>query len=103
MFDCARRRACRAVPVLHRRLYPGVSRERLQFGADERSRARSIRYSRGRVFSAWLADAQRREQGKHVSLTSLENPLASPAAQLRVLNNGSQRRKAFAQALAESG
>jgi radical SAM/Cys-rich protein len=37
-----------------------------------------------------------------VSLASLANPLASPAAQLRVLNHGSQPRKAFGRALAES-
>ena len=38
-----------------------------------------------------------------MSLASLANPLASPAAQLRVLSNGPQPRKPFALALAESG
>jgi radical SAM/Cys-rich protein len=38
-----------------------------------------------------------------VSLAGVHHPLASTAAQLRVLNNGSQARKPFAQALAESG
>jgi radical SAM/Cys-rich protein len=37
-----------------------------------------------------------------VSLASVSNPLASPAAQLRVLNNGHPR-KPFAQALEETG
>jgi radical SAM/Cys-rich protein len=38
-----------------------------------------------------------------VSLAALAHPLASSAAQLRVLNNGTAPRKPFAQALAESG
>ena len=38
-----------------------------------------------------------------MSLAGAHHPLASAAAQLRVLNNGSQPRKPFAQALAESG
>jgi radical SAM/Cys-rich protein len=38
-----------------------------------------------------------------VSLAGVHHPLASAAAQLRVLNNGSQPRKPFAHALAESG
>ena len=38
-----------------------------------------------------------------MSLAGAQHPLASPAAQLRVLNNGSRRRKAFVEALAESG
>ncbi|MBZ5592595.1 MAG: arsenosugar biosynthesis radical SAM protein ArsS [Acidobacteriia bacterium] len=36
-------------------------------------------------------------------MAGAQHPLASPAAQLRVLNNGSQPRKPFADALAESG
>jgi radical SAM/Cys-rich protein len=38
-----------------------------------------------------------------VSLAGAQHPLASAAAQLRVLNHGSAPRKPFAQALAESG
>lgn len=38
-----------------------------------------------------------------MSLASLANPLASPAAQLRILNNGPRLRKTFAESLAESG
>jgi radical SAM/Cys-rich protein len=38
-----------------------------------------------------------------VSLASLGNPLASPAAQLRILNNGPRPRKTFAESLAGSG
>jgi radical SAM/Cys-rich protein len=38
-----------------------------------------------------------------VSLASLANPLASPAAQLRILNNGPRLRKTFVESLAESG
>ena len=58
----ARRRARRAVPVLHRRLHVRQPRERRDAGADDRSRARRGRHPRRRVARARRADAQPRRR-----------------------------------------